>query len=47
MRRDPRAFLWDVREAAADIATFIAVPDQASHPEIPFQPPPGSATLPA
>jgi uncharacterized protein with HEPN domain len=24
MRRDPRAFLWDVREAARDIQTFTA-----------------------
>ena len=31
MRRDPRAYLWDVREAAADIATFVAGLDQASY----------------
>ncbi len=30
MQRDPRAYLWDVREAALAIETFIAGLDEAS-----------------
>lgn len=31
MQRDPRAFLWDVRESALAIQTFIAAMDAASY----------------
>jgi uncharacterized protein with HEPN domain len=31
MQRDPRAFLWDAREAARAIGTFIAGLDEAAY----------------
>ena len=31
MRRDPRAFLWDVREAALSIRSFTAGMDAAAY----------------
>ncbi len=31
MQRDPRAFLWDVREAALAIQSFIAGMDAAAY----------------
>ena len=36
MQRDPRAYLWDVREAAQAIQTFVAGLDAASYVATPL-----------
>ncbi len=36
MQRDPRAFLWDVREAAHDILRFVAGVDASTYADTPL-----------
>ena len=36
MQRDPRAFLWDVREAAHDILRFVSGVDASTYADTPL-----------